>query len=343
MPNIRAGNKGLVNLGNTCYMNSALQCLSHLITFHPNNEKFFDECKLADKDTLIYEWFMFQRQMWSNDGGSGSVQTPINLLKRFQHLCQEKDLYFNNFDQNDIDEFIVLFLDLLHQGVKRDVKMTYSKKVVDQASKINFKSNETWARFYEKDYSYIVENFYSQLLGITSCTNCDYFTTNHDPIQVVSLVIPDSGTSLECCLTEYMKKMRLDEDNQWKCDECGQLVRPYKQTRLWKTSDVLFILVKRYKQNKRTITKINKFLEYPMNLSLKDYNINYSSKMKNEYDLQSMVIHNGSLGGGHYYAVCKNYLDDKWNEYNDTGVKRINNDTVKTYSPYLFVYKRVIE
>ena len=35
MSNNLAGNKGLANLGNTCYMNAAIQCLSHLLEFHP--------------------------------------------------------------------------------------------------------------------------------------------------------------------------------------------------------------------------------------------------------------------------------------------------------------------
>ena len=43
----------------------------------------------------------------------------------------------------------------------------------------------------------------------------------------------------------------------------------------------------------------------------------YNSDKKNTYALQSMAIHSGGLGGGHYYAVCKNYLDDSWYEYND--------------------------
>jgi len=332
---IYAGNKGLANLGNTCYMNSALQCLSHLIVFHPNNEKFFNECKRANKDSLLYEWFQFQRSMWSND--DENMINPINLLRRFQKICLEKDLYFSNFNQNDIDEFLTLFLDLLHQGVGRKVEMSFNTKVIDEADKINLKSNQTWQRFYEKDYSYIVENFYSQLLGITSCTDCEYYTTNHDPIQVLSLEIPEDSHSLNCCLRQYMKKYRLDSENTWQCDACKNHVRPFKQTRLWKTSDIIFILLKRYNRNQ----KIDKYLEYPLTLDLKDYNINYSKNKSNKYSLNGMAIHSGGLGGGHYYAVCRNYLDDHWYEYNDSHVSRVTNDKLMKYSPYLLVYRRI--
>ena len=122
-------------------MNSALQCLSHLITFHPNNEKFFNECKRSSQDSLLYEWFQFQRSMWSNE--NNNVINPINLLRRFQKLCIEKNLYFSNFSQNDVDEFLTLFLDLLHQGVGRKVQMTFSEKVEDEADKIYLRSNQT--------------------------------------------------------------------------------------------------------------------------------------------------------------------------------------------------------
>ena len=333
---INAGNKGLINLGNTCYMNSVLQCLSHLLTFHPKNEDFFNECKTLE-DGLMYEWFQFQKKMWSNE--NSEIHTPMNLLRCFKKICSEKDLYFENFNQNDVDEFLTIFLDLLHESIKRKVTINLrNKKDSDEASKIVVKGFETWKRFYENDYSYIVENFYSQLLCLTICPKCYYFTSNHDPIQVISLEIPDNAGTIYDCFDNYTKKKILDEDNMWKCDKCNQKVQPHQKTLFFKTSDILIILLKRYSSNLRKITR---FIQYPMNLDLKDYNKNYGTERPNIYSLNGFCIHGGSLGGGHYYAVSKNFLDKRWYEYNDSSVNRIQAKEVLKYTPYLFFYKRI--
>ena len=333
---INAGNKGLVNLGNTCYMNSVLQCLSHLLTFHPKNEDFFNECQNLNNG-LMYEWFQFQRKMWSNQ--DNETQNPIELLRCFTKLCRDKDLYFENFNQNDVHEFLVIFLDLLHESIKKQVKINLvNKKGSDEASKIVIKGFETWKQFYENDYSYIVENFYSQLLSLTICPKCYYFTSNHDPIQVIELEIPDDANTIYDCLKNYTEKTVLDEENMWKCDKCKEDVQPHKRTLFFKTSEILIILLKRYSSNLR---KINKFIQYPMNLHLKDYNKNYGTKRPNVYSLNGFCIHGGSLGGGHYYAVSKNLLDKKWYEYNDSSVKKIVPGEALKYSPYLFFYKRI--
>tara|TARA_B100001287_G_C22619108_1_gene499085 strand:- start:20 stop:1024 length:1005 start_codon:yes stop_codon:yes gene_type:complete len=334
MSMINAGNKGLRNLGNTCYMNSALQCLSHLLTFHPHNEKYFKQCKGID-DCLMKEWFEFQRQMWSNEGSN--IISPIELLKCFQRECNERDYYFLNFNQNDVDEFLTLFLDLLHQGISRKVKISYNKTIMDEGDKIIVKSLDTWKRFYENDYSYIVENFHSQLLSLTTCPLCEYYTSNHDPIQVISLEIPENGKTLKDCFKKYTDRFVLDDDNLWECDKCKQKVKSEKKLMLWKTSDILIILLKRYKNGQKN----NKYIEYPLTLSLNKFNMNYGTKKKNSYSLQSFAVHDGGLGGGHYYAICKNPLDKKWREYNDSNVTLIDNDDVKGYVPYLFFYKRL--
>jgi ubiquitin C-terminal hydrolase len=273
--------------------------------------------------------------MWSNEGSN--IISPIELLKCFQRECIKSEYYFSNFSQNDVDEFLTLFLDLLHKSISRKVKITYNKTVMDEGDKIIVKSLDTWKRFYENDYSYIVENFHSQLLSLTTCPMCEYYTSNHDPIQVISLEIPENGESFKDCFKKYTDRFVLDDDNLWECDRCKEKVKSEKKLMLWKTSDILIILLKRYKNGQKN----NKYIEYPLILSLNKFNMNYGTKKKNSYSLQSFAVHDGGLGGGHYYAICKNPLDKKWREYNDSNVTLIDNDDVKGYVPYLFFYKRL--
>ena len=62
-----AGNKGFVNYGATCYLNSALQCLSHIDIL--NDDKFKEQVTKYKKDEtpLLDEWFEIQDKLWSND------------------------------------------------------------------------------------------------------------------------------------------------------------------------------------------------------------------------------------------------------------------------------------
>ena len=89
-----AGNRGFINFGATCYLNSALQCLSHIDIL--NDDNFREQVKKYKKnDTpLLDEWFDLQDKMWSDD--HDSAIHAMDFIKVFMNKCREKSIEFNS-------------------------------------------------------------------------------------------------------------------------------------------------------------------------------------------------------------------------------------------------------
>ena len=329
-----SGNKGFINFGNTCYLNSALQCLSHIDNL--NNDKFRAQVDKYKKNNtpLLDEWLNIQDKMWTNDN-SDPIHT-MNLIKIFMDKCREKSIIFNSFEQNDTSEFLIYFLDFIHDEISRKININIKGDAQNQISKLYKNNLNEYKKHFEKSYSCIVEDFYSQSLSITGCTKCNYKTDNHEPVQIINLTLQADYKSLNDCLDEYVRTEQLDNDNKWKCDKCGECVNPEKKTIFWEFSPIMILLIKKYDENGILKNSIN----YPKKINMEKYGINYK-KHSTEYELQGLCIHLGNLGGGHYYSICKNDKDNKWHMYNDNQVSEVNESNIFNNHPYCLFYKRV--
>jgi ubiquitin carboxyl-terminal hydrolase 4/11/15 len=125
-----------------------------------------------------------------------------------------------------------------------------------------------------------------------------------------------NGILLDDCFTATSRGEVLTAENQWYCNRCKELRQAEKTLEIWTAPDVLVIHLKRFSANRVFRDKIDVVVDFPIEgLDLSD-KVGVSNGKTLKYDLFAVDNHYGGLGGGHYTAFAKNFLDGNWYEYN---------------------------
>jgi ubiquitin carboxyl-terminal hydrolase 4/11 len=125
------------------------------------------------------------------------------------------------------------------------------------------------------------------------------------------------GLTLEECLDEFGKEEILSEMDTWYCPRCKEHRRASKKFELWKTPDILVMHLKRFSSNAIRRDKLDVMVDFPIEgLDLTSRVVEREDDKQEVYDLFAVDDHWGGLGGGHYTAFAKNFIDNEWYEYN---------------------------
>jgi len=174
--------------------------------------------------------------------------------------------------------------------------------------------------------------------------NNEIFPFNIEEINSKPLIIKSSNISIYDCLNLFRSEEKLEKDNSWFCSRCKKHQEATKTMEIYKAPHILIIQLKRFKiRSTNTIMgmirngKNESLINYPLEgLNLRDYTVGPENDAV--YDLFAISQHFGSLSSGHYTALCKN--QNKWYEFDDENVYRVDENKVLNNSAYLLFYRK---
>ncbi|XP_007236941.3 ubiquitin carboxyl-terminal hydrolase 2a isoform X1 [Astyanax mexicanus] len=331
---------GLKNLGNTCFMNSILQCLSNthsLRDYCLHNSHRRDLNNNSRTNTALMEEFARLIQaMWTSSGSE--AVSPSEFKTQIQRYAPR----FVGYNQQDAQEFLRFLLDGLHNEVNRvTVRPRATTEDFDHLPDEE-KGKKMWSKYLEREDSKIVDLFVGQLKSSLTCTECGYCSTVFDPFWDLSLPIAKKGygeVSLMDCVRLFTKEDVLDGDEKPTCYRCKARRRCTKKFTIQRFPKILVLHLKRFSEARVRSSKLSTFVNFPMkDLDLREFASDRSSSAV--YNLYAVSNHSGTTMGGHYTAYCCNPATGEWYTYNDSRVTPMSSSQVRSSDAYVLFYER---
>ncbi|XP_042060900.1 ubiquitin carboxyl-terminal hydrolase 23-like [Salvia splendens] len=303
---------GLRNLGNTCFLNSVLQCLTYTapLAAYLQSGKHQNSCCTAGFCALCAIQKHVSRALQS----SGRILEPKDLVSNLRCISRS----FRNARQEDAHEYMVNLLESMHRcclpsGVPSESPSAYEKSLVHKI-------------------------FGGQLRSQVKCMQCSHCSNKFDPFLDLSLEIHKSD-SLHKALAHFTSRELLDGGaREYLCDQCKEKVKASKQLTVQKAPLVLAVHLKRF-SSYAPGQKVDKRVAFEPTLDLKPFVSDpYDGDLK--YTLYGVLVHYGwSTHSGHYYCFVRT-SSGMWYSLDDNQVVQVNERKVLEQKAYMLFYVR---
>ena len=189
--NVNHGVCGGHNLGNTCFMNSSIACLSNCseLTAYFLTEKFKQNINKKNKQglqgKLAYAWYDLLKQYWTTKTRTGDPSAVKSTVAK-------KVKKFAGYGQQDSNEFMTEFLSILNEDLNKSDKKEYKelKEKGNDETELDC-AKGFWDLHLKRNDSIITDLFCGLLKSNVVCSECGFNNITFDPFNTLTLAIPN--------------------------------------------------------------------------------------------------------------------------------------------------------
>lgn len=323
---------GLKNLGNTCYMNSVIQCLNNTTPL----VKYFIEGTYSDdinpnskyRGEIAEEIGAVIRALWCGQYRSIAMWDLKTAVGR-NHKP------FQGYDQHDAHEFLIKLMDWAHEDLN---KITGKKPPMKEQNHDDLPDNVAGEKVIDelrrRDQSIFCSLFQGLHRSNIICGTCGHRSLTFEPFSVLSLSFPSSN---RCALKDLLHHFYKDTNIDYKCSKCKKLRNCIRKLDIWRLPPILILHLNRFEHDVLMRKKQN-FVDFP----LEGLDLAKHTGIRNRYtnfDLYGVSNHYGTMDGGHYTGFCKSSINKSWYKFDDHEVYELSRDSVKSSAAYLLFYE----
>ncbi|KNE63202.1 hypothetical protein AMAG_18968 [Allomyces macrogynus ATCC 38327] len=287
------GHVGLKNQGATCYMNSILQSL--FCTNYFRKAVYQIPLPKDDEHASKSVTLSLQRLFYFMQTSDDAVETN-ELTKSFGWNTVDA------FAQHDVQEFLRVLTDNLEEKMKG----TPADGMIQRL-------------------------FVGQMKSYIKCVNVDYESSRTEDFYDIQLNVKGMPTVYDS-FRDYIQVETLEGENKYMAEGYG-LQDAKKGVVFTKFPSVLHLQLKRFEYDfmRDQMVKINDRYEFPLDLDLDEFlvpptpaegeeEVDVPPPGPQKYHLHGVLVHSGSVDGGHYCAFIRPRRENKWYKFDDDRV-----------------------